>query len=44
MDFVEDGAQLLTAIRNYDWAQYGRLDLSAAKQVADSFLKRSPGL
>ena len=33
VDFADDGAQLLTAIRNNDWAQYAPLDFSGRTSI-----------
>jgi beta-glucosidase len=37
VDFADDGAPMLTAIRNRDWAQYGLLDFSGRTSIEFKF-------
>lgn len=43
VDFTEDGAQLLTAIQNNSWAQYGPLDLSGRTSIEFKYASTSDG-
>jgi beta-glucosidase len=43
VDFTEDGAQLLTAIGNNAWAQYGPLDLSGRTSIEFKYASSSDG-
>jgi beta-glucosidase len=43
VDFTDDGAQLLTAIRNNDWAQYASLDFSGRTSIEFKFASSADG-
>jgi beta-glucosidase len=43
VDFTDDGAQLLTAIKNNDWAQYASLDFSGTTSIQFKFASSSDG-
>jgi beta-glucosidase len=43
VDFADDGAQLLTQIRNNDWAQYGPLDFTNKTSIEFKFASSSDG-
>jgi len=43
VDFTDDGAQLLTAIRNNDWAQYAPLDFSGKTSIEFNFASSADG-
>lgn len=43
VDFTDDGAQLLTSIRNNDWAQYASLDFSAKTSVEFKYASSADG-
>jgi beta-glucosidase len=43
VDFAEDGAQLLTAIKNNAWVQYGSLDFSGRTSIELKFASSADG-
>jgi beta-glucosidase len=43
VDFTDDGAQLLTAIKNNDWAQYASLDFSGKTSIEFRFASNADG-
>jgi beta-glucosidase len=43
VDFADDGTQLLTAIRNNGWAQYGPLDISGKTSIEFKFASSADG-
>ncbi len=43
VDFSQEGAQFLTAIRNKDWAQYGPLDFSGKTSIEFKLASTSDG-
>jgi len=43
VSFDENGTQMLTAIRNNDWAQYGPLDLSGRTSIEFKFASSADG-
>jgi len=43
VDFTDDGAQLLTAIKNNDWAQYPSLDFSGKTSIEFKFASSADG-
>jgi beta-glucosidase len=43
VDFADDGSQLLTSIRNNDWAQYGPLDFSGKTSIEFKFASSADG-
>jgi beta-glucosidase len=43
VDFADDGTQLLTAIRNNDWAQYALLDFSGKTSIEFKFASSTDG-
>ncbi len=43
VDFADDGAQLLSAIKNNDWAQYAALDFSGRTSIEFKFASSADG-
>jgi beta-glucosidase len=43
VDFADDGTQLLTTIKNNDWAQYGPLDFSGKTSIEFKFASSADG-